>query len=67
MDLESATTQAETKSFSTLPPECIACSALFIGIIIIIAYVYIFYDVFYDVFYPTTTTHQNIKKPATVQ
>jgi len=49
MDLESATTQAETRSFSTLSPECVACSALFIGIIIIIAY-----DAFYDVFYPTT-------------
>jgi len=55
MDLESALSQAETRSFSTLPPECIACSALFLGMIIIIAYVYIFYDVFYP-----TTTHQKI-------
>jgi len=54
MDLESATTQAETRSFSTLPPECVACSALFIGMIIIIAYVYIFYDVFFP------TIHQKI-------
>jgi len=54
MDLESATTQEETRSFSTLPPECVACSALFIGMIIIIAYVYIFYDVFFP------TIHQKI-------
>jgi len=44
MDLESATTQAETRSFSTFHPEFVACSALFIGMIIIISYKFIFYD-----------------------
>jgi len=53
-DYQTMVTSTNTNR-STLPLECIACSALFLGIIVIIAYVYIFYYVFYP-----TTTHQQI-------